>query len=905
MAATQALLASLNSGEISPLALARVDLAKLRVATERQVNWLPHVLGPAMLRPGTQYIAGMPGNAAGWLGEFYFDETAKTLLVATAAGLQFLTGDAWLTRPAVTAAVTNGNFDTDVNGWTDSDEAGAASTWVTGGYLQLVGTGTNYAYRDQQVTVNEIGTEHALRVVVAHNSVVLKVGTSAGDGSYLDVTLLPGTYSLAFTPSGASFWIRVGANTAYAALVDGINVEGAGAVSLPVPWSTTAHFDSIRYDQSGDVLFVASAGFQQRRIERRASNSRSWGIALYLADDGPFRLGNVASDLTITPSATTGFITLTASRSIWKTGHVGGLYKITHPSQTVTAALAALNATTGEIRVSGLASHGGSASARSFTVLVEGTFTATITLERSISAPGAWSTVESYTAPTSKTFDDGLDNQIIYYRLKCTAYTSGTANSTLVYNSSSQTGIVRINGYSSGTSVTADVLKELGGTTATDDWAEGEWSDYRGWPAAVALHDGRLFWQAGLKTQGSVSDAFASFDDAIEGDAGPLNRTVATGGLDGGRWLLSLQRLLLGTAGKEISIRASAFDEPLTPTAFVARDCSTRGAAKVRPAKVDSVGIFVERNGKRVFELSFDVQRGDYHSRELTRLKQEMCDAGVRDIAVQRQPDTRIWFVLGDGTCAVLTYDQDDEVAAWIPVETGGSFERVAVLPGTDEDDVYFIVAREVGGTKRYIEKLAKRSECVGGTISKTIDSHIVYSGAPTTAINAPHLAGKQVVVWADGKALVTDAAPITLDGSGNGTAPASFSNACYGLAYVGQLKTAKLAYGAEKGTALTLQKRIVRVGLVAADVSIEGLKIGRDFDHLTRAATTYKGKAITAGQVLPSVDAPPSSFGGAWDSDSRFCAEVRSPHCCTLMGLVLEMQTSEMADEPAPRGRQ
>ena len=895
MAAPHAVLHSLNAGEISDLALARLDLAKLRVATERQANWMPHVLGPTMVRPGLKYIAGTASNAAGWLGEFSYDESTKVLLVATANGLQFLISDAWLTRPAVTAAVANGGFDTNLASWTDSDEAGATSTWETGGFLGLTGTGTNYAYRDQQVTVNEIGTEHALRIVVARNTVVLKVGTSAGDGSYLDVTLLPGTYSLAFTPAGASFWIRLGANSAYLALVDSIAVEGAGTVSLPVPWSTAAHFDSLRYEQSGDVLFVASAGFQQRRIERRASNSRSWGIALYQAADGPFRLGNTATDLTIAPSGTTGTITLTASRSLFKSTHVGALFRLVHPSQTVTFAMAALNDATGTIRVSGLASHGGSASSRAFTVLVEGTFTATVALQRSIGAPGSWTTVESYTAPTSKTFDDGLDNQIIYYRLLCTAYTSGTANSTLIYNSSSQTGVVRINGFTSGTSVSADVLSQLGGTAATSDWAEGEWSDYRGWPNATAFPDGgaRLAWFPGIKAHVSVSDAYASFDEAVEGDSGPINRSVVAGGLDGIRWALALQRLLVGTATAVTSIRSSAFDEPLTPSAFVGRVCGDDGAAKARPLRLGKIGVFAGA-AKRLFKLIFDAAQGDYDSVPIDRLKPEMFAAGIVDLAVQKKPDNAvIWAVLGDGKAVAVAFNQRDEVEAMVPVETDGSFERVAVLPGTDEDDVYFIVARNVGGTKRYIEKLAKRSECTGGTLTRCIDSHIVYSGAATTAIAAPHLAGKPVVVWADGRVLVTADAPITLDGSGNGTAPSAFANAVYGLAYTAQLKTAKFP-------PLTERKRIERLGIVAADVSIEGLKVGRSFTQLRRAATTHRSKAITAGQVLSAYDDYPAAFNGSWDGDSRACIEVKSPHCCTLLGLMLEFA----ADEPPAEKR-
>lgn len=897
MAAAQALIASLNAGEISRLALARIDLAKLRMACEQQQNWLPHVLGPTMVRPGTKYLAATASNAAGWLGEFYYDEATKALLVATANGLRFLLNDAYLTRGAVTAAVTNGTFGVDIASWTDSDEAGATSAWVTGGYMGLTGTGTNYAFRDQQITVTETGSEHALRVVVARNTIVLKVGTAQGAGDYLDVVLLPGTYSLAFTPTG-DFWIRLGANSTYTALVDSIAVEGSGIVSLPVPWSTTAHFDSIRYDQSGDVLFVASAGFQQRRIERRSSDSRSWGIALYQADDGPFRLGNL-SDITLTPGATSGSTNLTASRDFFKAGHVGALFKATHSAQTKSAALGALNAVTGEIRVAGVSGGGGLATQRAFAITVSGTFVATVTLQRSLGAVGSWTDVENYTSPVSISFEDHLDNQIVYYRLKCTAYTSGSADASLSYVGAAQTGICRVTGVSSGTVANIDVLEQFGDVAATSDWAESEWSDYRGWPGAVALHDGRLAWFPGIKAQLSVSDGFASYDSTVEGDAGPINRSIATGGLDGVRWALSLQRLIVGTAAQEVSIRASAFDEPLTPTQFVARICGRRGGVKVRPLDLGAIGVFAGM--KRLFKLIFDASRADYVTRAFDRLKPEMFAAGIVDMAVQRRPDNaQIWVVLADGAAVVVTYDEDEDVAAMTPVTTDGSFERVACLPGSDEDDVYFIVARNVGGTVRYIEKLAKRSECQGATTSKNIDSHIVYSGAAVTTITGlSHLEGKQVVVWGDGAPRVTLDAPKTVSGGQITGLPAAISNAIVGLAYTAQLKTVKLAYAAEHGTAMTLKKRIARVGLVMADVAWKGVRIGRDFTNMTGLLATYRGKALTAGQVLSAYDGD-APVNSGWDSDARVCIQVSSPYPCTLMGLALHMTTHE-PDNGAP----
>jgi len=44
-------LCSLNAGEVSEIALTRVDLAKLRMAAACQVNWLPCIVGPMAARP--------------------------------------------------------------------------------------------------------------------------------------------------------------------------------------------------------------------------------------------------------------------------------------------------------------------------------------------------------------------------------------------------------------------------------------------------------------------------------------------------------------------------------------------------------------------------------------------------------------------------------------------------------------------------------------------------------------------------------------------------------------------------------------------------------------------------------------------------------------------------------------
>jgi hypothetical protein len=277
-------------------------------------------------------------------------------------------------------------------------------------------------------------------------------------------------------------------------LVDSVAIESSGILTIPVPWDED-DLDLLRWDQSGDIIFVACEGHRPRMIKRWAINS--WSIENYEPIDGPFRTENV-TEITIGSDGITGEVTLTASKSIFKSTHVGALFSLTSEGQDVTENISAQNTFTDPIRVTGVDSS------RVFTIVLSGTWSATVTLQRSLeSEDGTWEDVSGMTwsGNTTETFDDGLDNQIAWYRIgvKTGQYTSGTVVASLSYALGSITGVVEIITYGTGTSVTGVVLRDLGGTEATVVWAEGAWSDFRGWPTAVAFHDGRLWW-AGQST---------------------------------------------------------------------------------------------------------------------------------------------------------------------------------------------------------------------------------------------------------------------------------------------------------------------------------------------------------------------------------------------------------------------
>jgi hypothetical protein len=891
-----------NRGIVSRLGLARSDINRLAFAAEIQTNWVCRVLGSMMLRPGTGFLASTKDDAVPFFVPFIFSLTDKAKLELTDLALRVWVNDAVITRPAVTSAIANGTFDSDLTSWTDADESGATSAWQTGGYMGLTGNGTSFAIRRQEVTVAgaNLNVEHALRIVIERGPVVLRVGSSSGDDDYINETVLgAGEHSLAFTPTG-NFWIDFKSRLKRIVLVDACTIEAAGAMSVAAPWEA-ADLSLIRHDQSGDIVYVACDGYQQYTIERRAA--RSWSVVLYEPEDGPFRVLNV-STTTIAASAISGNVSLTASKPLFRSGHVGALFQITSVGQTVTASITAENTFTNTIRVTGVDA------ARAFSISVTGLTgtTSTLTLQRSFDAGASWFDVTSYTTDQSTTFDDGLDNQIILYRLgvKTGNYVAGTIVSTLAITTGSITGVVRITAFTSIIQVEAEVITDLGGTAATEDWAEGQWSPLRGFPSAVAFHEGRLVWAGRDKIDASISDAFNGFDPEFEGDAGPISRSIGAGPVDTINWLLSLQRLIAGGQGSEFSVRSSSLDEPLTPTNFNLKPASTQGSAPVAAVKIDQNGVFVQRGGARIYELAFGQSGVDYEAGHLSALAPDIGLPGITKILVQRQPDTRLHFIRSDGTVVMMVFDKLEEVVALLEIETDGDIEDGCVLPGDpgdDEDFVYYAVARTIGAaTKRYVEKWAFESECRGGTLNKQADCFVTYSQAASTTIaSLGHLEGKSVVVWDNGKCLRTSAdaiATFTVAGAQitvtNAGAAYQATEGIVGLAYEAPYKSSKfIELMANAASTLSDEQNVKSVALILADVHAKGLLYGPSLteSEMRDLPEIENGAPVDPDTVRADYATDKITFPGTWDTDARLCLLAKAPRPCTVLAAVAEVE--------------
>ena len=892
-----------NRGLVSRLGLARIDIKRIALSAETYNNYMPLVLGSMSIRPGLGYLGSVLNNLAARFLAFIFSTSDKAAIELTNLNMRVWVSDAVITRPAVTTAITNGTFTTDLTGWTDADESGAASIWVAAGYMQLLGTGTNAAIRTQQVAVTgaNISVEHGLKIIIARGPVTLRVGSTSGGDEYITETALDtGVHSLALTPTG-DFYVQFQSRVDRYVWVDSIAIEAAGAMTVTTPW-TAAKLSSVRSAPSGDILFCAASGIQQYKIERRGT--RSWSVVKYLSDDGPFRTRNLGPG-TITPSVLAGNGTLTASVSTFRSTHVGALFYVVSTGQTVVKSAAALNDATNSLLVEGVGTD------RSFTIVIAGmTAGRTVILERSFDDV-TWVAVsgKSWTLDTTEAYIDALDNQTVYYRLLLSVVgAAGTTTLTLSIATGSIRGIARVTAYTSALVVDMEVLEAFGATTASSNWAEGKWSDYRGWPTSVAIYEGRMGWFGKDTAALSVSDDYYSYDDQVEGDSAPIVRSIGSGPVDTINWALPLQRLILGGQGAEHSCRSNSFDEPLTLTNFNIKKASRQGSAGVEAVEVDDAGIYVQRGGSRIYLLEFNGEKLDYASAHISAIVPKIGRPGIVRIAVQRQPDTRVHFVRSDGTVAILIFDKLESVTCWVTADStgaGGLIEDVLVLPGDDgedEDHVYYVVARAINGaTVRYFERWAFQDDCLGDEqLCKLADSYVSYTGAATNTISAAHLKGKQVVVWADGEDIGhddDDALIYTLDGSGNASLAGGLTvtNYVVGLPYMARFKSGKLGQlQSQIGITLKDQKTISMLGLILADTHNKGIKFGRDFDNLDDLPRTYNSAPVDPATVFEEYDQPATPFPGTYDVDSRLCLQSIAPRPCTVMAGVTKVSAHD-----------
>lgn len=174
----------------------------------------------------------------------------------------------------------------------------------------------------------------------------------------------------------------------------------------------------------------------------------------------------------------------------------------------------------------------------------------------------------------------------------------------------------------------------------------------------------------------------------------------------------------------------------LTTTKPNPKKQSSYGSAEIQPVIIGSSFIFVQARGSILRDIKYEANATGYTGRDLTVFATHLFEQyTLLHMDYAQIPNSIVWAVRSDGILLSLTYLRDHEVWGWAWHDTDGEFEDVVVVPEDNEDRVYCLVKRTIGGvTARYLERMASRQISTVAVDAKFMDSHLTYNGWHTGA---------------------------------------------------------------------------------------------------------------------------------------------------------------------------
>ena len=696
---------------------------------------------------------------------------------------------------------------------------------------------------------------------------------------------------------------------------------------IPTPYQEE-DLDALKFTQSADVLFIAHPDYPPKELIRLGN--ADWSLENYPFTGGPFQLPNTDASILLTASATTGLgKTITASARAWVTGKayqvndyiseggnvyqclvkhtstifatdlsyefwvlatltvfypghapsadngVGALFQLRHFVQGQKVTSTAAGATTS-------ISCGGT-----WRVISHGTWTGSFAIEKSTDNGTTWTQIRAFTSAsdfnvdTYGTEDMSNNTEPFLVRINTGTISSGSITVDLTTDEFYQTGIAQVTAYTSGTVVTADIVRTMAATTATEDWTEGAWSDYRGWPAIVEFspQDRLIFANTYTQPQTfwmSVSGNYYDFSRSTPlVDSDGITIDLPSREVNGINNLVPLTALLALTSSSEWSIGDPG--NVLTPTSTETRINGYEGASSIDTVTIGNRAIFVQSMGAVIRDLGYELATYSFTGSNLSVLANHLFfNYTVLDMDYQKYPNRAVWVVRSDGRLLSMTYLREQEVLAWSWHETYSgidTFESVSVAPSDGYDEVWFVVKR---GSNRFIERMVKRLGSYDMDDQFYVDCGITYDGAPATVISGlDHLAGRTVAILADGNVkaqqVVTLAGTITLD--------VEASKVHVGLPYTSDIETLNIDIPLRDGSAQGRKMKISQI--VMGMYKSAGGWIGSSFDDLHELRDNfvdYYGtpSALYDGELK-------DTLGGGMYDGARICIRQIDPLPITI----------------------
>ncbi len=782
MSDSMLLLSNFTAGELSPALYGRADLAKYFNGCRTLENMMVMPHGGAFKRPGTSYIAETLGRDHVTNGGFTADES-------------WTKGTGW----TISGGTANGAAGSESDIYQDPEDLVEGEVYeviftiserTAGSITPKIG-GTSGTAQTSNDT-------HSERITCGSTTIIALEKSADFDGKIDNVSVrqvAPATRLESFEFSTVQAYILAFTDQSLRIYKDGgLIVDGDDAYEVSTPY-LTADLTGLQFTQSADILYIAHPGYAPYKLTR--TGHTSWTLTKIPFTTGPF-LDENEGDITLTPSypawvsdtgggsyaiddcatyggscyrnktgtntdtapdsdstnwevITSGFqganLILTASDDLFEEGHLGALWQISHNRDD-----SALNDSFSSVTESAsIKCKGG------WEFITHGTWTGTMSVMRSDDGGTTWQTYRTYTSADDNNISTSGDEtgDDVLFKVAMTSHSSGTCNFDFLAHDYLNKARVEITEVASATSVICTVHSSVAKLEATKRWNEGAWSDYRGFPACVEFYEDRLHWAGSPANPQTVwASKAGDYENMLTGtyDDDAYTYTIAARGVNAIKWLVPQNELLIGTKGAEWKMGARN-DDPIGPANIDTKRQSTYGSSDIQALLVNDACLFVQRAGTKVRELAYSWEADRYVAPDLTLLAEHITSGGIVDIAHQQEPITVLWCIRADGVLLGMTYERTQDVVAWhrhLTADGDDEFESVAVIPGSDEDEIWVSVKRIIDGeVRKYVERFDPQNWGDDVTDCFFVDSGLTADAGDPVVITAATAADPVVITAA------------------------------------------------------------------------------------------------------------------------------------------------------------
>jgi len=465
----------------------------------------------------------------------------------------------------------------------------------------------------------------------------------------------------------------------------------------------------IKFTQSADVLTVVHPSHPPMELRRYAHDD--WKLVAIETANGPFDDINIDKAVTVYASASTGTVTLTASKATFRAEHVNKLFYLEQPAvDSVPVWETSKSTAIDDVR------RAGSAYYKAITAGTTGT------LRPSHTEGMAW---DGWSG------DSGIQWEYLHSGFGVARITSVAAD---------------------GLTATATVISYLpsqvtGSTNGSYKWAHFAWNASNGYPGTVVYYQQRLFFAASTAYPQTIwASRVGDYKDFGKSnpvqDDDRIQWTYAGRQVNEIRHLIDVGSLLALTSGGEFTVNGDQ-NKVLTPASFSFSSQGSNGASDVPPIAVANIALFIQEKGSVIRDLAYSFDVDGFQGNDLTILANHLFQSHrIVDWSFSIVPYSAAWCIREDGLLLALTYLRDQQVFAWAPQPSPGKFESTCSISEGNEDAVYFTVQRTVNGqTVRYIERLASRL-FTSVTDSFFVDCGLSYDGRNTDDSRAITISG-------------------------------------------------------------------------------------------------------------------------------------------------------------------